>query len=82
MVVIEFKAIGPGKCRWCRKDKDQVITLAFSVKSFVGSYCFADFKKALQDRLEEQTATPRPEPPKAQPAPAKAEPVTQPNGAK
>ena len=47
MVSVEFKAISPGKCRWCKKDKDQVITLAFSDGSFVGSYCFADFKKAL-----------------------------------
>jgi hypothetical protein len=56
MICVEFKAIGPGTCRWCRKEKDQVITLAFSDSSFVGSYCFADFKKALQDKLENEEA--------------------------
>jgi hypothetical protein len=51
-VNVEFKSIGPGKCRWCKKDRDEVIELAFGDGSFVGRYCFADFKKALQDKLE------------------------------
>ncbi|HKI30861.1 MAG TPA: hypothetical protein VKA46_03275 [Gemmataceae bacterium] len=55
MISVEFRSIGPGKCRWCKKEKDQVIGLAFSDGSFVGNYCFADFKKALQDKLESST---------------------------
>jgi hypothetical protein len=58
MVTVEFKSIGPGKCRWCKKDKDEVLELAFSDGSFVGRYCFADFKKALQDKLEDGTTQP------------------------
>jgi hypothetical protein len=52
MISVEFRSVGPGKCRWCKKDKDVVISLSFSDNSFVGSYCFADFKKALLDKLE------------------------------
>ena len=47
MITIEVKSIAPGKCIWCGKDKEEVITLAFSDKSFSGPMCFADFKKAL-----------------------------------
>jgi hypothetical protein len=52
MISVEFRSMGPGKCRWCKKDKELVISLAFSDGSFVGSYCFPDFKKALLDKLE------------------------------
>ncbi len=52
MVHVEFKSVGPGKCRWCKKDKDEVIDLAFSDGSFVGRYCYADFKKALADKVQ------------------------------
>lgn len=62
MISVEFRSIGPGKCRWCKKDRDEVIELAFSDGSFVGRYCFADFRKALQDKLEnEAPATPAPQ---------------------
>jgi hypothetical protein len=54
MICVEFKSIGPGKCRWCKKEKDQVLELSFADSSFVGRYCFADFKKALQDKLESE----------------------------
>jgi hypothetical protein len=54
---VEFKSISSGKCRWCKKDKDEVIELAFSDGSFVGGYCFADFKKALLDKLESNAPT-------------------------
>ena len=49
---VKFKGIGPGTCSWCRKEKDEVLALAFADGSFVGSYCFADFKKALRSKLE------------------------------
>lgn len=75
MVCVEFKSIGPGTCRWCRKEKDQVITLAFSDKSFIGSYCFADFRKALQDKLENEATAPQPKPQAAPAAPRRPEAV-------
>lgn len=59
MISVEFRSIGPGKCRWCKKDKDEVVELAFSDGSFVGRYCFADFKKALQDKLEDTAGPPK-----------------------
>ena len=46
MIDVSFKSVGTGKCRWCKKDKDEVIELKFGDGSFVGCYCFADFKKA------------------------------------
>jgi hypothetical protein len=55
MISVEFRSAGPGKCRWCKKEKDVVISLAFSDGSFVGNYCLADFKKALLDKLESST---------------------------
>ena len=58
MMSVEFKSVGPGKCRWCKKEKDEVIELKFSDGSFVGHYCFADFKKALLDKLEHAPAKP------------------------
>lgn len=52
MVSVEFKSAGPGKCRWCKAERDLVLDVAFSDGSFAGRYCFADFKKALLDKLE------------------------------
>jgi hypothetical protein len=69
MVSVEFRSIGPGRCRWCKRDRDEVIELAFSDGSFVGRYCFADFKKALQDKLESEEPPKKPEP-RAEPRPA------------
>ena len=56
MISVEFKSVGPGKCRWCKKEMPLVLSLAFSDGSFNGSYCFPDFKKALQDKLENAEA--------------------------
>ena len=61
MIQVEFTSVGPGKCRWCKKDKDEVVSLSFSDGSFVGSYCFADFKKALLDKLEHVAPPAKPE---------------------
>ena len=47
MISVDIHSILPGKCIWCGKEKDEVITLAFSDKSFSGPMCFADFRKAL-----------------------------------
>jgi hypothetical protein len=51
---VEFRSARPGKCRWCKKEKDKVFDLSFADGSFIGSYCFADFKKALEDKLENE----------------------------
>lgn len=59
MISVEFRSIAPGKCRWCKKEKDEVIELAFSDGSFAGRYCFADFKKALQDKLADTATQPK-----------------------
>lgn len=61
MIQVDFKSVGAGKCRWCKKDKDEVVSLSFSDGSFVGSYCFADFKKALLDKLEYAAPPAKPE---------------------
>lgn len=47
MVTVEVTSIAPGRCIWCGKEKSQVVTVAFSDKSFSGPMCFGDFKKAL-----------------------------------
>ena len=47
MITVEIHTIQPGKCIWCGKERDDIVTLAFSDKSFTGPMCFADFKKAL-----------------------------------
>jgi hypothetical protein len=52
MVSVEFKSAGPGKCRWCKAERELVLDVAFSDGSFAGRYCFPDFKKALLDKLE------------------------------
>src|SRR3954469_7774064 len=83
MISVEFRSIGPGKCRWCKREKDEVIELAFSDGSFVGRYCFQDFKKALEDKLENDAPPKKPESnteaPSAAPAiPPVAPPATQP----
>jgi hypothetical protein len=59
-ITVEFRAISSGKCRWCKREKEEVISLAFSDGSFVGNYCFADFKKALLDKLESEAPAARP----------------------
>lgn len=68
---VDFTRVAPGCCSWCRKEKDQVITLAFADGSFVGSYCFADFKKALLNKLE----APKAEEPTLFPSVPLAQPV-------
>jgi hypothetical protein len=55
-VTVDFRSAGPGKCRWCKAERDVVLDLAFGDGSFAGKYCFADFKKALLDKLEAEPA--------------------------
>ena len=63
MVSIEFWSVGPGTCMWCRREKDEVLTVAFSDQSFVGPLCRGDFMKALGTKLlaaEAKSAAPAP----------------------
>jgi hypothetical protein len=51
MLSVEIRSCAPGRCIWCGKEKDVVVTLSFSDRSFSGPMCFADFKKALQMKV-------------------------------
>lgn len=51
MITVEFRSIGPGTCLWCRKEKDEVLNVAFSDKSFSGPMCKGDFMKALNMKV-------------------------------
>lgn len=33
MVSVEFRSVGPGTCSWCRKEKNEVFTVAFGDRS-------------------------------------------------
>lgn len=58
MIDVSFKTDGPGTCAWCQKEKDEVFEVAFSDKSFVGLYCWADIKKAVKMKCEKRAAKP------------------------
>ena len=47
MISVEFKSVGPGACHWCRKARDEIYTVAFSDKSFVGPMCKSDLLRAI-----------------------------------
>ena len=47
MISVEFRSVGPGTCHWCRKEKDEVYSVAFSDKSFVGPMCKGDLLRAI-----------------------------------
>ena len=47
MISVEFRSVGPGSCGWCRKEKDDIYTVAFSDKSFNGPMCRADLLRAI-----------------------------------
>jgi hypothetical protein len=50
-VSVEFRGIGPGTCGWCRREKDEVYSVAFADKSFVGSMCRKDLLSALAMKI-------------------------------
>lgn len=58
MISVEFKAIGSGTCAWCRKEKEEAATVAFSDRSFVGVLCWRDLQRALGMKLGTATAEP------------------------
>ena len=47
MISVEFQSVRPGRCGWCRKDRDEVFQVAFSDKSFVGPMCKSDLLRAI-----------------------------------
>lgn len=47
MITIEFRGVASGHCAWCRKEKEEVFTVAFSDKSFVGPMCKNDLLRAI-----------------------------------
>ncbi len=65
MISVEFKSVGPGHCAWCRRDKDEVYSVAFSDKSFVGPMCRGDLLRAIGMKVEN---TPKAAVPAALPA--------------
>lgn len=60
MISIEFRQVGPGQCNWCGKEKDEVFSVAFSDKSFIGSYCKADLLRAIKNKCNGQHHSPTP----------------------
>jgi hypothetical protein len=52
MISVEFRKVGPGNCRWCKKDKEEVFSVIFSDKSFAGDYCKNDLLRAIRDKCE------------------------------
>ena len=70
MISVEFKSVGPGCCAWCRKDRDEVYTVAFSDKSFVGPMCKADLLRAVGMKVEAVPAAAAPKPTVVPPAAA------------
>lgn len=47
MIDVKFKAVSPGACQWCGKERDQVYDVAFSDQSFVGKLCKTDLLRAI-----------------------------------
>lgn len=52
MISVEFKSVAPGCCGWCRKERDEVYTVAFSDRSFVGALCRGDLLRAIGMKVE------------------------------
>jgi DNA-binding helix-hairpin-helix protein with protein kinase domain len=48
MISVEIRGIAPGCCTWCGKEKNEVVAFSFSDKSFSGSMCWNDLKRALK----------------------------------
>lgn len=58
MVTVEFKAVRPGTCQWCRKEKDEVFDVAFGDRSFVGLMCRGDLFRAIGMKLPAENKPP------------------------
>jgi hypothetical protein len=51
MITVEFRSVSTGTCQWCRREKDEVYTVAFSDKSFSGPMCKPDLLRAIGMKL-------------------------------
>jgi hypothetical protein len=51
MISIEFRSVGAGTCGWCRKEKGEVYSVAFSDRSFVGAMCRTDLLRAISMKV-------------------------------
>lgn len=51
MISVEFRSVGPGACSWCRREREEVFSVAFSDRSFVGALCKADLLRAIGMKL-------------------------------
>lgn len=47
-IQVQFDAVGPGTCGWCKKERDAIYHVAFSDKSFVGPMCKNDLLRAVE----------------------------------
>lgn len=48
MIQVTFESVGPGRCGWCKKEKEAVYAVSFSDKSFVGPMCKSDLLRAVE----------------------------------
>lgn len=55
MLTVEIHSITQGCCTWCGKEKGDVVTFSFSDKSFNGSMCWNDLKRALKMKCPSAT---------------------------
>jgi hypothetical protein len=51
MVSVQYHAVAPGSCSWCRKDKNEVFTV--TVDDFKGKLCRCDLDNLINLKLRE-----------------------------
>lgn len=51
MLNLEIKSVGKGTCCWCGREKDEILTVCFTDKSFSGAMCWSDLRRALRMKL-------------------------------
>lgn len=71
MIQVTFESVGAGRCGWCQKERDEVYTVTFSDKSFVGPMCKNDLLRAVQLKCPAMPVA-QPVKPNGAPAPAAA----------
>jgi hypothetical protein len=53
-VTVEFTAKGRGKCRWCKKERDDVYEVSFGDGSFAGMLCKQDLIRTIDSKLPDE----------------------------
>lgn len=51
MISVQFRSVGSGTCSWCRKEKNEVFTVAFDDRSFSGPMCWNDLRCAIRFKV-------------------------------